>query len=679
MKPATNTLTEIFNSDVRYVVPLYQRPYVWRRDTHWEPLWEDITVVLEHYLNGDGSVATHFLGAIVLDQEDNVPGEAIRRLVIDGQQRLTTLQLLLKASTACADGDGADRQARLLKKLIWNDADLASGDARFKVWPTNANQSAFRAVMHANGAEPEGPDDPSNTIHEAYAYFRGVITAWVHDGITDEDELGERYEALRVALSSLLLVVTINLEAGDNAQLIFETLNARGTPLLAMDLVKNAVFYRADKEGVDVDQLHHEVWEPQLGQDYWREERRQGRLTRPRAELFLMHWLAMKLGRIVPATELFSQFRTYVLDSPQKPAMADLIPELTRDADVLRGFDSQPPGSVEERFFRHLDVLDTTTVIPLALLLYRSDEVSIDQRRRGLQAIESWLVRRMLCGLTTRGYNRLAADLLAVLKQNLEQADEEVVKFLRSSVAGSARWPTDEELTNALTGRDLYGWVAQRRVVMVLADVELHLRESNKVEDIYTLPSNLTIEHVLPQTWEENWPLPDLGPDASEVRQAHIHRLGNLTLTSGPLNSSLSNAAWSAKREALLNNSLLRLNQQVCAHDEWDEAIIDARGTELTQTITRLWPGPDASIWGVPIAAPAPATAPAAAEVSEEADGNGTPIASDRVALATRIAQARARGDQWSTIGERENLSGSQLRRLANFAKAERVPGYEAL
>lgn len=159
MKPATNTLTEIFNADVRYVVPLYQRPYVWNREFHWEPLWEDVEVVLDHYLEGAAEPMRHFLGAIVLDQQDTPPGEPVRRLVIDGQQRLTTLQLFMAAASRAASADGCERQARLLAKLTQNDPDLASGDERFKVWPTNANQAAFREVMLSNGARP-----PSQTI-----------------------------------------------------------------------------------------------------------------------------------------------------------------------------------------------------------------------------------------------------------------------------------------------------------------------------------------------------------------------------------------------------------------------------------------------------------------------------------------------------------------------------------
>jgi Protein of unknown function DUF262/Domain of unknown function (DUF4268)/Protein of unknown function (DUF1524) len=595
MKPATNTLTEIFNADVRYVVPLYQRPYVWNRERHWEPLWEDIGVVLDHYLAEAEEPMRHFLGAIVLDQQDNAPGEPVRRLVIDGQQRLTTLQLLMVAAAQAASADGCERQARLLSKLTHNDPDLASGDERFKVWPTNANQAAFRDVMHGNGRALAAADSPANNIHEAYAYFSEAIRTWVHTEQPDDDHVRERHEALRVALSGLLQVVSINLEPGDNPQVIFETLNARGTPLLAMDLVKNALFYRAQRARADVDDLNGSVWEPELGQEYWRESIRHGRLNRPRAEIFLMHWLAMKLGRMVPATELFSQFRAHILDAPVAPDMGLLIRELCRDAAVMRGFDDQPVGSVEERFFRHLDALDTTTVLPVALLLYRTAGLSIDQRRVGLRALESWLVRRMLCGYTAANYNRLTAELLKQIAADVSHADVIIVKFLRSSTATTAVWPSDETVIEALTARRLYGFVSQKRIVMVLSALELSLRQSTKVEDIYALPSNLTIEHIMPQSWTDRW-AGDGGVDADQ-RDAHVHLLGNLTLTSGPLNALLSNASWDVKRPALEAHSLLLLNREITGHETWDESLIDQRGRRLADWICRLWPGPHAAAW----------------------------------------------------------------------------------
>jgi hypothetical protein len=283
MKPATNTLAELFHAPVRYVIPLYQRPYVWKLETHWRPLWEDVVDVVERQADPAVATASHFLGAVVLEHEQTHPGEAARRLVIDGHQRLPTLQLLLSAAALEADLAGAAREARLLRALTLNDEDLTSGGERFKVWPTNANRVAFRDVMRSDAGHA-GPDDPNNTIHEAHAFFRRSARAWSRDNHPSDEVVVERFDALRVALTSLLSMVSINLEPGDNAQVIFETLNARGTPLLAMDLVKNAVFYRASLAGLDTDELHEQIWQPELGDDYWRKEQRQGRLKRPRAE-----------------------------------------------------------------------------------------------------------------------------------------------------------------------------------------------------------------------------------------------------------------------------------------------------------------------------------------------------------------------------------------------------------
>jgi hypothetical protein len=531
----------------------------------------------------------------------------------------------------------------LLQRLIWNDPDLASGDERLKVWPTNANQSAFREVMHPDGPPAEVVDDPNNTIHEAYAYFAQAIREWTHAELPSEAELDKRHKALRIVLSDLLQIVTINLESGDNAQVIFETLNARGTPLLAMDLVKNALFHRAQREGADVDGLNSSVWEPELGREYWRERVLQGRLRRPRAELFLMHWLTMRLAKTVPATELFSQFRVHVMDGSATLDVEALIRELCGDAAVMRQFDELPSGTPEAQFFQRLGVLDITTVIPVALLLYRSSEVISERRRRALLLIESWLIRRAICGYTTRGYNRLIVDLLKRLQPNLERADETIAEFLASSEASSAAWPGDEALTKVLTTRQLYGWVNQRRIVMVLAAVELELRKSNKVEDIYSLPANLTIEHVMPQQWREHWPI-DGGDE--DTRDAKVQLLGNLTMTSGPLNSSLSNAPWSTKRPALVKHSLLLLNQEITTHDDWNEQTTDARGAWLSQLICQLWPRPDQPTLG---------EATEAATDSSDLPGTTEESTGDDAVRVTELAARR-----WSDL-DRIELRGLAL------------------
>jgi hypothetical protein len=320
MKPATRTVMELFEQSVRYVVPLYQRPYVWTEEKQWEPLWEDIRVLLEHQLDTaahppqqDG-LWSHFLGAIVLEQETVAPGSIPEYTVIDGQQRLTTLQIVLAAAAGIAEAWADDKSAEALNDLIRNKSHRVSADEHhWKVWPTNVNRAAFKAVVRHGGPRADRTDDPNNNIDEAYVYFRSQIEEWLDEAAVSEKQT--RLRTLQVTLCELLKMVTITLEADDNAQIIFETLNARGTPLLALDLVKNAIFHEASRQGLDVDATYESVWKPELDQEYWRKEVVQGRLTRPRADIFLMHWLTMKLRRVTPATELFTTFRKNMLQT----------------------------------------------------------------------------------------------------------------------------------------------------------------------------------------------------------------------------------------------------------------------------------------------------------------------------------------------------------------------------
>jgi hypothetical protein len=622
MKPDTHTVQQLFERDVRYTVPLYQRPYVWNEEHQWAPLWDDIAALLEHQESGDAAALwSHFLGAIVLDQEPTVPGQIPRFTVIDGQQRLTTLQLLVSAAAAAVAGIGAENDAELLRELVLNNPRKAAGTDRFKVWPTNANRAAFSAVMAPDGPPDGHVNDPDNLIDEAFDYFTRCVSDYLsgrderdsEDGMAPsagaadgDDELGavqaERAERLRITLCDLLKIVSITLEADDNAQVIFETLNARGTPLLALDLVKNAAFHQASRQGCDTDTLYEQVWQPQLDDNYWRTERRQGRLNRPIAELFLMHWLTMRLERLIPATELFATFRTSVL-GPTTDAEA-LIRELCSDAAVFRSFDTPEPDSPEAEFFARFAPLDASTMLPIVLLLFRSPEVTVERRRRALRILESWLARRALMRLTAKNYNRLAPRLVARMTADLEHADDALLQGLSGGEGEISRWPSDEEFKDFLRTREVYGTVSQPRLVMALAAVEASLY-SNKT-DMPSLANALSLEHLLPQEWETHWQPTDrdgtlLEGEAYELaadeRWARLHRLGNLTIVTQPLNSALSNDPWKKKRIALNQHSRLLLNARLAERDSWDPTAIDEHAEWLASQLAAIWPGPSADNW----------------------------------------------------------------------------------
>ena len=603
MKADTLSLSLLFGRDVRYLVPLYQRPYVWKEETHWAPLWDDIGLTMRKLIEAGGSgkvdaspVPPHFLGAVVLDQQHIGTGSLELRHVIDGQQRLTTLQLFIAAASNVAHRLGVERASRILRKLVENDADLVRvPDDIFKVWPTNANQQAFRTVMKSQGGVESEIDDPNNLVQEAYTYFDTTIADWAAEFSGNRALLEEQFDVLTAVVRQLLKVVVIDLDPNDNAQVIFETLNARGTPLLAIDLVKNLVFERAQVQGANVEDLYRDQWQP-FDTGYWRGDVRQGRLNRPRVELFLMHWLTMWRAKEVGARDLYPTFRDLLRANDCPPVVA-LVQEFVRDAVLFRGFDQQPAGTRERTFFDRLQVLDVSTIFPFVLMLYRQPETVLtrEKRLRALLLLESWLVRRMMCGLTTKNYNRFVVDLLKLVRDSPASAYETLLDTLRAATAETTVWPTDEQLLLALTTQPFYTRLTQPRVVMVLAAIEEQMR-SERTEPVL-IPGGLWIEHIMPQSWRANWPTTPPGDVLRTLeRERHIHPLGNLTLVTKKLNPSMSNAAWPEKRDALDAHSVLMMNKRLVGGnpERFDEAAIDLRSEEMAKHAVAAWPGPAA-------------------------------------------------------------------------------------
>jgi hypothetical protein len=604
-QPTTQHVYDLFNGRIQFQVPVYQRAYVWNEEKNWAVLWDDIADTANRYLDDPEAHVRHrhFLGPIVLSQEHSPVGSVDPRLVIDGQQRLTTLQIILAAAVAVARERGSDAVADDLHELTENRGRTVEGSMRFKIWPSRRDRDDFLSTIENGAGEDEGRGIPA-----AWCFFHDRIDEWVSDeGDADEAAQGERLEALQTCIEKLLYVVSINLDESDNAQVIFETLNARGTGLGALDLVKNAIFLQAERETTaSAEALHDNQWEPTFEADnYWLDEVRQGREKRARADWFLMHWLAMELGEVVRADKLFDTFRKDILRRDGGHPMSELIPRLCDDAKIVRSFDDFEPGSSEELFFSRMEAMDTTTMLPIVLFLFRTPELTQDRRLRALASLESWLVRRAILRLTTKNYNRTLANLLNAIKAGTEHADEAIVRELRSSQAATAIWPTDEDIRWRLEEGEMYGYVGQPRVRMLLEACELDMRDPAKTEAI-ALPPGLSIEHAMPRKWEEHWPVEGAeDPEAAtETRKAHVNRLGNLTLVTQPLNSALSNIAWrssdgqpNGKRDELKRRSLLLINQSLCDHDEWNEVLIDQRGADLAQRVMRTWPGPDAESW----------------------------------------------------------------------------------
>lgn len=558
------------------------------------PLWEDLRDAAKGHLKGEA--APHFLGAIVIELVSADPGRVKEYSVIDGQQRLTTLQLLLAALGAVA-AENRPEQVAEVRKLLLNEGKHATGDLRFKILPGEHDRLAFKGVLEGNGTAPTGKEG----IPGAYEYFKEAIGEWV-EAAESEERRTLMLDALQESCEGLLQVVSIRLDGSADAQVIFETLNSRGADLTSLDLAKNAIFRLAEKEmtKAEVAELRATYWQPALGDaDYWLETVRQGRYTNERADLFLMHWLTMKLGKPARVQHLFADFRKGILKEDPPPTPRGLVIELSDDAKTFRSFDEFDDSSDEGRFFRRLRMLDTTTLLPVALLLFRDPDLPPNRRRRALRALESWLIRRMLLGATSAHYNRLLASLLETLnmQSSLATADAVVIASLRDYSNPTDAWPTDEQVLDQLRTHPLYGWISHKRIRLLLEACELQFAGSSKSEQL-PFPEKLSIEHAMPRNWPKNWPLlPGSDDEAIAARNVRINRLGNLTLVTSGLNSSLSDSPWSVKRVGLAEHSQLLVNQRLCAKETWDDAAINARGEELAALIVTTWPGPGSPVW----------------------------------------------------------------------------------
>lgn len=595
------TLKKIFDTTERLEAPLFQRPYVWTQEKNWEPLIEAILALAELRLTGH-QPRPHFLGTIVLDQLKTPLGEVTARQIIDGQQRLTTLQLALAALRDICGFYKRERYEKAFRQLTDNEVPLSqSEDDIFKVWPTNADQVDFRDTMKANAAEkvrkiPHSDPEDEWLIPNCYLFFYEKFTAWLNEN--DENCPVERITAVYQTIVDGLHVVGIDLDKEDDAQEIFETLNALGTPLLPADLVKNFLFRSAVEKNIDTNKLYEIYWSSfETDRKYWRQEERQGRLKRPRIDLFLYHYLTLKCGEVLFDSQLFAIFKEfYFKNFAQDPSRH--MEEFKIYADIYRSFDNYPEVAPEGLFFRRLLLMDTTTVYPLLLAVFQYHQ-DPEQRQDLIQIltdIESFLVRRFICELTTKSYNKLFTQLIHEVGEKDIFSSMTIRTFLLNQTAETARWPKDEEFKAAWLDLPFYSRIKVAKTKLVLEAIERSLF-TEKTEKV-SLQKNLTIEHLMPRSWEEYWPLSfDENMEGDEEkararRQKMIHKIGNLTLLTHKLNPSLSNSAWSKKRPEILKHSALNMNRCFFGVEVWDEDRIEKRTEELFVEALKIWPRP---------------------------------------------------------------------------------------
>lgn len=617
MNADAQPLLSIFENKIRLEVPLFQRPYVWSREQQWEPLWEDISRQFIEYLQGRRDGPVHFFGAMVMDQKQTPIKYVPKRQIVDGQQRLTTIQIFLAAFRDFCRLQGCDAIADECDKYTRNTGMMADPmTEQFKVWPTQADRPVFRDVMTLGSLEAieqkyplikkkySNKYEPRPRMVDAYSFVADHLKTFFVGTPSDQAFQGDRPLCDRLdeclqAFTLSIYVVVIDLDHGDDAQVIFETLNARGEPLLPADLLRNFIFLRAARAGENTDALYTEFWRP-FDDDFWRHEVRQGRLLRPRSDLFMQHFLSSRRLADIPVKHLYVEYKYWIEKVQPFKTVPDELRALASQRNVFRRFLESKTGDPLAPLARVLDIFDLGTAYPL--LLAFAETAPSDQQWNSLSRImESFIVRRSVCGWTTQAYNRV---FLGAMKQSSTSLTVESIEaYLRAGKGESVEWPSDSAFHERWMNIHAYKLLSNSRIVHILKRISDRMINANS-EDV-VVHSPLTVEHIMPQSWVDNWlladgtrgatreerdglPASDPRREQSDRRDAILQTFGNLTLVTQPLNSILSNGPWLTKRPHL-TASLLPLNQPLLAENEWSEVQILERGEMLFRHALQLW------------------------------------------------------------------------------------------
>jgi hypothetical protein len=442
---------------------------------------------------------------------------------------------------------------------------------------------------------------------EAYLFYHDRISEFFLGANGDEPlasnvSLDLRLEECFRALKNALQVVAIDLEHGDDAQVIFETLNARGEPLLPADLLKNYIFLRAARRGELQEPLYEQYWQP-FDDQFWRVPVKQGRLLRPRSDLFVQHFLASRQTVDIPIKHLFVEYKFWIEKMQPFATVQEELATLSRQGDDFRRIIEPKKSDPLYPLAVFLDTFDIRTAHPFLLMLL---DVGIDDRLwpKFSTILESYLLRRAVCGLTTKNYNRIFLTLTRALRRD-GVTPERLAAMLLEQTGDSAEWPTDDEFKEAWQTRYAYQTLNNPKIAYILKRMSDTYLDA-KMETV-TIEGPLTVEHILPQRWLDHWPLPDgsRGMSTTELweapadepravasrrRNAALQTFGNLTILTKSLNSAVSNSSWMNKKPELLKRSLLPINQDLHYVLVWDERAIALRADELFERAKKIWP-----------------------------------------------------------------------------------------
>jgi len=558
MKALDRPFPQIINGTTQFIIPIFQRDYSWT-EVHCAQLWKDVIDIAR-----SGSDHGHFIGSIVYVATGDTAAGFTRWLLIDGQQRLTTITLLLVAMRdhirknnwqGDPEGPTAKRiDAYFLKNL------QEEGGRHHKLVLRRHDQNTLQAII--DDTEYPKDKDASLRILENYIFFREQLVG---------ADISEIYTGI-----SRLIVVDVTLDRNaDDPQQVFESLNSTGMELSQSDLIRNFVLMRLPEKE-----------QTRLYECYWSKVEALFRGSEGVFDAFMRDYMALKTraGKQEKATEIYRAFRRTSVDlAEQLGGSEGLLKDILRFARYQAAFSigggDFPDVAASLGRLRGLIDVAATLIMRLFDCYDRVHTLTAQDFDEAVALIESYVLRRAVCGNETRGYWQVFANMAYRID---EQSPLRSLKVALVRMRDSYGFPGDDEFQRELEQRDLYGLRVCRHILE-----QFENRGSKEPTDT----SSYSIEHILPQNdqlraeWQEM-----LGPDWRTIQQTWLHRLGNLTLTG--YNSTYSDRAFYEKKTIPggFNESSVRLNKYVREQPQWTQVEIETRGKQLSERALQIWP-----------------------------------------------------------------------------------------
>lgn len=556
MKASETNFLKFMQGTKQFIIPIYQRKYSWTIQ-QCRQLWNDIVRASE-----DDQIKGHFVGSVVyiekgLYQISSVP----QLLVIDGQQRMTTLSLLLLALGNAIEKSGQSHditKRKIINYYLVNNEE--EGELYYKLILTQSDKDTLIHLL----SEKKMPNEYSQRVYENYSFF---VDAIQKSGI----DLNKLYQGI-----SKLIVVDISLNRDhDNPQLIFESLNSTGLDLSQADLIRNYVLMRLDPK--EQNELYADYWYPM--------EKSFGNLNDPALfDRFMRDYLTVKTGRIPNIQQVYTSFKEYVYNQKNQ-TIQDIVKDIYEYSQyfVKLAFQTESDKEINQ-VLSDINTLKVDVSYPFLLEVYddyTNQKITKTEFIAILRLVESYVFRRAICGVPTNSLNKTFANLSSEIDKDNYLESVRAVFLLKDSYK---RFPNNEEFIRELVIKDVYNFRNRNYLLRKL--------ENYNRKEIVNIES-YTIEHIMPQNpnlsseWRQ-----ELGPNWEEVHKSYLHTLGNLTLTR--YNSELSDKPFKEKRdmEGGFADSPLRLNKGLAKLETWNEDEIVKRARSLADLALQVWEYP---------------------------------------------------------------------------------------